>query len=482
MQTMTHVETATETVPLVVDLDGTLLRTDSLWESLVLLAKDRWYAVFLLPLWLFRGKAYFKWRLAQAVDLSAANLPYNESFLAFLKKERERSRSMILATAANEKIAQSIAAHLGLFDQVLASDRTVNLSGKNKLAKIQVALRGQPFDYAGNEKADLSIWSCARRALLVNPTRSAMNGAPRLKRVEKVFVERKLDVAVYLQALRLYQWPKNLLIFLPILTAHLVTERNVIAQSLLGFLSWCLCASTVYVLNDLWDLTSDRQHPKKRARSLASGAMPLSHGIALVPILLIVSSGLTLLLPPRFAVILAVYFFVAIAYSAVIKKIMLVDVTTIAGLYTLRVIGGAEAIGITPTFWLLAFSMFLFLHLALVKRYADLVVLQTYGKLGADGRDYKITDLPALISFGASAGYLAVLVLALYINSIEIQVLYSHPKVVWFLCPLLLYWNSRMWMKSVRGEMHHDPLVYALKDRASWIVAACALAVLGIAV
>lgn len=482
MQTMTHIETTTETVPLVVDLDGTLLRTDSLWESLVLLAKDRWYAVFLLPLWLFQGKASFKWRLAQVVDLSVANLPYNESFLAFLKKERERSRCMILATAANEKIAQSIAAHLGLFDQVLASDRNLNLSGNNKLAKIQSLLGGQAFDYAGNEEADLIIWSCARRALLVNPTSSALSGASRLARVENVFTDKTYGLIPYLRVLRLYQWPKNLLVFLPLLTAHLMTEWNPIWQAMLAFVSWSLCASAVYVLNDLWDLPSDREHPKKRTRPFAAGGIPLSHGVCLIPILLLLSFSLSLLLPQRFLVVLGIYFIMTTAYSFSIKKIVLLDVTTIAGLYTLRVIGGAEAISVTPTFWLLAFSMFLFLHLALVKRYADLIVLQAYGKLGAEGRDYKVIDLPTLLSLGGSAGYLSVLVLALYVNSSDIQTLYQHPKAIWLLCPLLLYWNSRMWMKSARGEMHHDPLIYALRDKASWIVAACGFAILTIAI
>jgi 4-hydroxybenzoate polyprenyltransferase len=208
----------------------------------------------------------------------------------------------------------------------------------------------------------------------------------------------------------------------------------------------------------------------------------LVHGIALIPVLLVASLSLGLLLSPRFVAVLGMYFIITVAYSVFIKKVMFLDVATIAGLYALRVVGGAEAIGVTPTFWLLAFSMFLFLDLALVKRYADLVLLKAQGKEGLDGRDYCVGDMPTLISLGASAGYLAVLVLALYVNSSDITFLYSRPKAVWLLCPILLYWSSRMWIKCVRGEMHHDPLIYAFQDRESWIVLACSLLVMAMAV
>ena len=468
-------------VPLIVDLDGTLLRTDSLWESIFLLARRRWYVLGLIPVWLLRGKAYFKWRLAELVDLPVASLPYNEPFLTFLKAERARPRRLILATGANEKIAHAIAAHLGLFDQVLASDPTINLTGSNKLARIQTLLAGQSFDYAGNDQVDLSVWRLARRAILVNPTKAALLHAPRLTQVEKVFSDRRCGVVSYLHALRLYQWPKNFLVFLPILTAHLVTEWPLLIQAVLAFLAWSLCASAVYVLNDLLDLTADREHPKKRTRPFAAGIIPLDHGMALIPLLLVASFSLGLLLPHGFLVVLGLYFIITIAYSAFIKQVMFLDVLTIAGLYTLRVVGGGEASGITPTFWLLAFSMFLFLNLALVKRYADLVVLQAHGTLALAGRDYHVSDMPTLMSLGASAGYLSVLVLALYVNSPDINSMYSHPKVVWLLCPILLYWSSRIWITTVRGEMHHDPLIYAMRDWASWLVLACGLMVLAIA-
>ncbi len=469
-------------VPLVVDLDGTLLRTDSLWESLLLLARQRFYALGLIPVWLLRGKAYFKWHLAELVDLPVADLPYNEPFLTFLKAERARSRRLILATGATEKIARVISAHLGLFDHVLASDQTVNLSGSNKLAKIESVLAGRPFDYAGNDRIDLIVWRRARRAILVNATKSVLLHAPQLTQVEKIFAEKSCGVMSYLRGLRLYQWPKNFLVFLPILTAQLVTESPFLMRSFLAFFAWSFCASAVYVLNDLLDLTTDRKHPKKRTRPFAAGIIPLAHGIALIPLLLVISYSFCLLLPQRFVVVLGLYFILTIAYSTFLKKVMSLDVVVIAGLYTLRVVGGAEAIGVMPTFWLLAFSMFLFLNLALVKRYADLVVLQANGKLGLDGRDYHIGDMPTLISLGSSAGYLAVLVLALYVNSSDVHVIYSHPKVLWSLCPILLYWNTRMWMKSVRGEMLHDPLIYALQDRASWIVLACSILLVAIAI
>ena len=470
-----------ESVPLVVDLDGTLLRTDTLWESVVHLAKHRWTSLWLLPVWVLRGKAYFKHRVATIVDLPVETLPFNEPLISLLRFERAKPRRLLLATAANTKIAHAVASHLKLFDEVLASDSELNLSRSNKLAMIQHVLGGKPFDYAANDRDDLPVWRCARRAVLVNPKPSVLMQARSLTEIERVFADPDVGVKPYLRAARLYQWPKNLLVFLPLLAAHRVTELPLLGKTVLAFFAWSLCASAVYVSNDLLDLSNDRQHPKKRLRPLASGAIPLVHGLIMIPILLILSGALGLLLNRDFAMALGLYFAITFAYSTLIKRVMLLDVTTIAGLYTLRVIGGSAVIDVTPTFWLLAFSMFLFLDLALVKRYADLVISRENGRLGLDGRDYQVRDLPLLIGLGTSASYLAVVILALYVNSAEIHGMYRHPTVVWLLCPILLYWTSRVWMKAVRGEMHHDPLIFAMQDRSSWIMAVLGLLVLAFA-
>lgn len=465
-------------VPLVVDLDGTILRTDSLWESILQLVRKDWTALVRLPFWLFQGKAAFKSRIAERVECPVAQWPYHESFLAYLQSERANRRRILLATAADQKVAQAVASHLGIFDQVLASDGRTNLSGARKGAAIRTLLNDQPFDYAGNDRVDVAIWRHARRAVLVSPTGAASAEAPLVTQVDRIFPPPFESGWPYLRALRIYQWPKNILVFLPLFAAHRVTEFPLLLQAGLAFIAWSLCASAVYVVNDLLDLSHDREHPRKRSRPFASGAVPIPHGLLLVPVLLAGSAAISLALPGRFGWMLALYFGITLAYSLVIKRYVLLDVITIAGLYTLRVIGGAEAIDVLPTFWLLAFSMFLFLDLALVKRYADLLTFQASGRGELDGRDYQVSDLPLLGGLGAASGFLAVLVLALYVNSPEIHAAYRHPRAVWMLCPILLYWTARVWIKTGRGEMHYDPLLFAMSDRASLILAVVSAVVL----
>lgn len=465
-------------IPLVVDLDGTLLRTDTLWESLLILAKRRWTALFLLPFWLLEGKAAFKWRIAEAIELPTATLPQQEAFVAHLRQVRAEGRTLVLATAATEKIARSVARDFDLFDHVLASDERTNLSGSRKLAAIRALLGEVEFDYAGNDRADLPIWRAARRAILVDPTRAAAAGAPALTTVEATFASPGGGIGAHLRGLRPQQWAKNVLVFLPLFAAHRATEMELVGKALLAFASWCLCASAVYVLNDLFDLAADREHPTKRSRPFASGVVPIPRALAMIPLLLAASAWLALAVGIPLFLLVALYLVINVAYSGFIKRIMLLDVVVLAGVYTLRVISGAAAVDVRPSFWLLAFSMFMFFDLALIKRYADLVVLQSAGKTELGGRDYQVRDLPLLLSLGSTSGLMAVLVLALYVNSPEIEVMYRRPELVWLLCPILLYWTARIWMKAVRSEMPTDPLVYALRDRASWILGVLCVVVL----
>jgi len=274
------------------------------------------------------------------------------------------------------------------------------------------------------------------------------------------------------RALRLHQWLKNLLVFCPLVAAHRATDQRLLAAAFIAFLAFGLCASSGYVVNDLLDLRSDRRHPLKRTRPFAAGTLPLSWGRVLVPVALLAALGLSLLLPPGFWALLAGYFVVSLAYSWRLKGVLLVDILVLAGLYTLRLHAGAVAVQVELSFWLTALSMFLFLSLAMVKRYCELLELRAMGAEEAQGRSYRPLDLDALMSLGTASGYLSVLVLALYINSESVRELYAHPEVIWTLCPLLLYWISRIWLLARRGELHQDPLVFACRDPASWVVAA----------
>ncbi|HPE79090.1 MAG TPA: UbiA family prenyltransferase [Gammaproteobacteria bacterium] len=459
---------AVDPVPLVVDLDGTLVRSDLLVESVFALLKRNILFVFVLPLWLAGGRARFKHEVARRVEIDAGMLPYHEEFLDYLKAEHAAGRSLVLATASNERFAGAIAVHLGIFAHVLASDATQNLSGRRKLERLRELFGNDGFAYAANAMVDLPLWNAARHALLVNPERGVWEAAGQTGRVDRIFDDRTGNpLRRYLMALRLHQWLKNLLLFVPLLMAHRFGEPMLVSQALLAFLVFGLCSSSVYLLNDLLDLPDDRRHPTKRNRPFAAGSISSRGGALLIPALLIGAFLLAVPLPTEFIGALALYYVITLAYSFRLKQAALVDVLTLAALYTIRIIAGAAAVSVVPSFWLLAFSMFLFLSLAFVKRYTELLVMQQQQRKTSSGRGYTTTDIETLSQFGSSSAYMAILVLALYINSQSVRALYTHPEVIWLLCPLLLYLVMRIWLLARRNELHEDPVVFLIQDRLS---------------
>lgn len=460
----------TATVPLCVDCDGTLIRTDLLHESVFLLLKHAPWKLVLLPWWLLRGKAFLKERLAQAVRFDWSTLPLNEEVVALARQAREAGRPVVLATASHRLLAEPLARHLGLFDDVLATDGPTNLSGSRKSDQLSERFGLKGFDYVGNDRKDLPVWSAARQAVVVSSDDRLIEAARSTTQVSRVIPSRSPGLRAYLKALRLHQWLKNVLVFVPLVAAHRLTSSEGLAQALLGFLAFGLCASAVYVLNDLVDLEADRRHVRKRHRPFASGLIPVWHGAFLIPALLGASFATAWWLPIEFVGVLAGYFLCTLAYSLALKRQVVVDVLMLAGLYTLRVVAGGAATDIVPSFWLLAFSMFIFLSLALVKRYSELLVTLQQDQDRPSGRGYTVTDLPVLMSVGTSAGMVAVLVFALYINNPDIPAVYDKPLWLWLVPPLLLYWVSRLWMKTHRGEVDDDPLVFALRDWQSLTV------------
>lgn len=461
----------TQQPPLCVDLDGTLVKTDLLLESLFVLLKTQPWAVLLLPVWLLRGRAYLKKQIAARAVLNVPALPYHLEFLQFLTEQYRAGRQLILATAADEAIAQSVAKHLGIFTHVVASDGATNLSGARKLDTLLE--RFGTFHYAGNASVDLPIWRRAQGAILVNAPARVVRSAQRDACVHEVFPGEqglRARLRAFVKAIRVHQWIKNLLVFVPLFTSHQVGSPMLWVDTVIAFVAFSLCASSVYLVNDLLDLEADRLHPKKRNRPFASGALPVSYGLIAVPLLLAGGFGFALLLlPPAFSVALACYYALTVAYSFYLKQIVLLDVVVLATLYTLRILAGAAAVAVPLSQWLLAFSLFLFLSLALVKRFSELQTLRRSNSTAAKGRGYFAGDLEQLASLGAASGYLSVLVLALYINSREVTSLYSHPALLWLICPFLLYWVSRVWLLAHRGQMHHDPIVFALRDKISYL-------------
>ena len=455
--------------PLVVDLDGTLLRSDMLLESAFAFFKNHPGRLLAPLLWLKDGKVNLKSKLADAAPVDVTTLPYDPQVVSFLEEEKARGRSLILATASHQQYADEIAAHLGLFERVLATGDDINLSARTKRDVLVREFGEFGFDYIGNSHDDLHVWPAARNALVANPERGVEAAAQKLGNVQRVFRSSDDPLRSWIKQLRLHQWSKNLLIFVPLLAAHRTDDIALLLTGLGAFVLFGLCASSVYLLNDLFDLEDDRRHSGKRHRPLACGAVPIKSALLVLPLLLLTSFACAaLFLPLRFTLMLLAYYGLTLAYTLLLKRFMTIDVIVLAMLYTSRIIAGVFAFALSPTFWMLAFSMFLFLSLALIKRYAELYDARAGGKGDvALGRGYRSSDLEIISSLGAASGYLAVLVLAFYIQEQSTLALYRHPEVIWLACPILLYWVTRIWMIAHRGRMHDDPVAFALKDGVS---------------
>jgi len=465
--------------PLFVDLDGTLVKGDLLLESLLVLLKADPLAILLVPFWLLGGRANLKEKIAQRVDIDPRALVYDDRLLERLRAEWDQGRRLVLATASHSKHAHSVARHVGLFEAVLATDERSNLKGHRKLEAIVAYAGGGKFDYIGNESADLEIWRHARKAVVIGAPRSVMRAARQFCEPEEITRERRDWFALLLRAVRVHQWLKNLLVFVPLVAAHKIGDVNADIAAVAAFFAYSLCASSSYLLNDLLDLQSDRLHERKRMRPFASGDMSLAHGLILMPLLLGASIAIAItMLPPLFLTVLATYYVCTLGYSFWAKNRVVWDVIVLGGLYVLRVLAGAAAIGIETSFWLLAFSMFIFLSLALVKRYSEMYAILQQGRHQAPGRGYVTADLPVLQSMGVASGYLSVLVMALYINSPEVHEHYTRPYMLWGIGPLLLFWISRVWVKTHRGQMQEDPVVFAARDKLSYVIALLCAALL----
>lgn len=456
--------------PLVVDLDGTLIKSDLLLESVCRLLRQQPLALLALPFWLLKGRAYLKHETARRVQFDATLLPYRTELIDYLRAEHDRDRFIVLATGADELLARQVADYLQLFDLVLASDGTTNLSGERKRARLVDEFGEKGFEYVGNGRRDLSVWSSAERGIVVSPNPGLLSAAARITQAQIAFAEPRASFRDYLSALRPQHWLKNILVFVPMLAAHLVTEPVLWLRTLLAFIGFCCCASSGYLINDLCDLPADRHHPQKRLRPFASGRLPLRYALVMAPASAVLGCVLAGLLSPLSLTFLLFYFVMTLAYSLGLKRVALLDIVILAGLYTLRIFAGGIAIGLWPSVWLVAFSIFLFISLGFVKRYAELVIMRSVDGDNAMARSYELSDAELLASKGTAAGYAAVVVLALYIASGAAKVLYSRHQVMWCACPLLLYWVGYVWLIAHRGKMHHDPLVFALRDRTSRIL------------
>lgn len=467
-------------IPLAVDLDGTLIATDLLWEGLFLLLRRNPLALFLVPFWALQGPARLKMEISRRVDIDPASLPYRPDVIARLQEERAAGRKLILATGTPRRFAEAIAQHLGIFDSVMATDGAHNLTSGRKREALVKAYGDGGFDYIGNSKHDLRVFDAARAAVVVAPDRHAARW--QAKHGGDLIDAPKPTWRTIAKMLRVHQWLKNGLIAVPMILSHEYLNLSMIWACVLAFFSFSFAASAIYIINDFFDLALDRKHPTKRNRPLASGLVSVPFGMAAIAVLLPLSFAIALFLPIQFMGALAVYLAATTAYSFSVKRMLLLDVLMLAGLYTMRLLAGTAATGVDISFWLLAFSSFFFLSLALVKRFVEL--RQSPLPIGERiaGRGYRAEDQEIIAQAGMASAFAAVLVLALYIDSDAVKAQYAHPWMVWPLAPIVLYMAMRVWILARRDQLHDDPVVFIISDWRSQMMAVIGAAMLVAAV
>jgi 4-hydroxybenzoate polyprenyltransferase len=467
--------------PLCVDLDGTLIRTDLLLESVLLLIRQNFFYLFCVPFLMLRGKAWLKRSLARKISFDPLEIAYNEPVVAWVQKQRKLGRYTVLATGSNSLLADKVASHLGCFDEVIASNDTTNLSSEAKCAALVDKFGQNGFDYVGNSHSDLAVWNSCDRAIVVGASRRTLAAAQRTGAVTEVFPRAKVDLKTWLSAARVHQWIKNVLVALPLFASHKFTNAGAVKNVVLLFFAFSACASVTYIINDLLDLPADRKHPIKAKRPFASGDLSITQGFALAFGFAVVSVSLAACLPLSSRLVVALYFVLTLSYSIWLKQRLILDVLVLASLYTVRIVAGGVATHIKLSDWLISFSLFLFLSLAICKRSSELMNLLKANKTHTAGRSYKTGDLEPLNICGICSGMLACLLILFYASSQQAQLLYATPRLLYFLCPLLFYWISRLWVLTFRGELKEDPILFAVRDRVSYAVCIAMVLIAGVA-
>jgi len=462
-------------------MEGGLLSAHLVWEAFFMMLGRNPLLLFMLPLWLKDGAERVSSELLARFLPEAPWLPYHQPLLSYLRAQKQAGRELILATSMPVVFGRQVADHLGLFKDVIGIGCPPVSANRRETVGPQPADNAvSTFVYAGRTADD----PAARGAVafvLVDPEKGSEFVKDRPVVVEKMIFSEPVGWRTWAKTARVHQWLKNLLIFVPLITAHQIGDVGLVLRALSAFSAFSLCASAIYLFNDLIDLNADRQHRSKRIRPLASGRISIKQATWAIPVLLIAAFVLGLYPGKTFLAILGAYIVLTTLYSCWLKKLVVVDVVVLALLYTFRLLAGGAAIAIMPSFWLLSFSMFIFFSLALMKRSADLVLGRNSEQNLMVGRGYVGSDAAIVQMFGIASGYMSVLVLALYINSDDVRLLYTHPELIWILCPLFFYWISRVWLITSRGDMTDDPVLFAVRDRVSQSVALITATILWLA-
>jgi 4-hydroxybenzoate polyprenyltransferase/phosphoserine phosphatase len=465
---------------LCVDLDGTLIRGNVLWECVLVLLKTRPLLLVMVPFWLISGRVSLKRKLAERIHLDPARLPYRQQVIDFLQREKAAGRRIALATAADRELAETISSYLGLFDEVHASDGQLNLKGANKAVFLAQRFAATGFEYLGDSAADVEVWRSARAAYVVG-TEARAEQAAAVTTLKGTILEPRASFRTSLRtwssAIRGHHWAKNLLLFLPLVLSHNLAVEPLV-RTLAGFALFGFCASGLYILNDLLDLHSDREHPWKKDRPFAAGDISIPEGLLVSFVLLSCALGLAFALDVPFGLALLGYAALTMLYSLYFKKIALLDVFVLSSFYSFRILAGALISSTPLSQWFLAFSLFFFLSLAMAKRYSELLHASDLVNAGNSGRGYHTGDRELLLALGVGSSFSAVVIFSLYVHSQDVGLLYSSPEFLFLLCPIILYWLSRTWLLAHRGELKEDPVTLAIRDPVSYGVALASAAVI----
>ena len=456
-----------EQLPLYVDLDGTLIKSDVAQELIVqLIARpDLWRAGRRA---MAQGRAALKRFLSENLSFDAAALPYTEAVLDYIKAEKEKGRRVVLATAADQLVADQVAEHLGCFDGIIASSADHNLKGDAKLDAIRADADGD-FEYLGNDTPDLVIWKDAARVGIVNAPSRVKARALQDAEASLVVEDRPSVARGIIKAMRPHQWAKNVLVLLPLFFSHSYLNPGMLGAALLAMAVFSMCASAIYIINDLLDIEADRKHERKRNRPFAAGILSPKHGLLASGGLLATAFAVSLWqFNPMVTALFALYILTTTLYSTWFKHKAAIDIVVLTGLYALRIFVGGVVIGVIVSPSLLNFSLFFFASLALMKRFTEIQKLEK-SKTKDKVRGYYLLDNQTILPMGITAGGLSVLTLTQYFGTEFVATTYGAPELLWLTAPLVLFWIFRAWLLAMRAQIDDDPVVFALRDKVSRI-------------
>lgn len=468
---------------LAVDLDGTLLKGDLLWESLGrFLLPAPWRAVLVFGWWLRGGRARLKAELAERVRIDGPSLPWNHTVVEFCEARASEGWTIVVATASNQIAAEAVTRHFAFVSSVLGSDVSINLKAERKAEKLVKEFGAAGFDYIGDSASDLPVWKVSQNAWLVGSATAEANVSRTLARpAVRIAADCGNSPRRWVGALRPHQWLKNLLVFFPVLTAHRWNDAECWRLVVPVFFALCCMASASYLLNDLSDLEADRRHQRKKSRPLASGELSIPAGMLALVVLLTLGIGLAAMSGPKALAATLAYFLFSALYSLALKTVPILDAVFLSGLYTYRMVLGGIAGSVMISGWLLAFSTTFFLGLAFLKRYVELDAMPVQTTERVSRRGYRREDVGFVQITGVASSFLSVVVLALYLDSSASSALYLKPHWLWAIALALLLWNMRVWFLAGRKQMHDDPVWFAAKDPATFALCVFCMAVVAAA-